>query len=466
MAPRTAVVNSNGGWCWFQDERAIVDPGSRRLLLGSVASVAGAEGERRGGDVDLTVVDLDRFGEDTTGTGLDPAARTVTLHQGLESDDHDNPALWHRDDGRWLAVYSRHKSDDHTRWRISEIGDPTRWGPESTFDWRDLFDSPEQAQAQAQAQALGGGRGVTYQNLHRLDGVLYCFVRAINDDPCYLVSHDDGDTWTFGGRLLTRKKIGYVNGYARYASGTRFGTDDRLDLIITEHHPRDYGTSIWHGYLAGGHLHRSDGTTVGELGRSLVDPTPRAEDLTCVFANGSTWDGAVMTHAWTTDLRRFPDGTVVALLTARADDTLGTRTDRAVLDPIDHRLFRAVLHAGAEQWDVHQLAVAGPQLLPHEEDYTGLGTIDPEDPDALWLSTVVDPRDGTDLPHHEIFHACTEDGGLNWTWTPVTEDSEVGNYRPIAVPGARELSVLTWYRGAMSSSQSYDAEVVVRVARR
>ncbi|AXK46333.1 sugar phosphate isomerase/epimerase family protein [Brachybacterium saurashtrense] len=452
--PREAAVTANGGWCWFQDERALVDAATGTLLLGAVASVGGADGERRGGDVDLHVVDLDRLGEEG-------AASTLTLHPGLESDDHDNPALWRRTDGRWLAVYSRHKSDDLTRWRLSDSADPAgSWGPERSFDWTALFGSAEEA------ERLGGRRGVTYQNLHALDGVLHCFVRAINDDPCYLVSHDDGETWEFGGRLLTREKVGYVNGYARYASGTRFGTEDRIDLIITEHHPRDYGTSIWHGYLAGDRLHRADGTAVGALGRGLTDPTPRAEDLTCVLENGSTRDGAVLTHAWTTDLRRFPDGTLVALMTARADDTLGTATSRHETDPIDHRFLRGVLRPGESAWQVRELAVAGPQLMPHEEDYTGLATVDPDDPDALWLSTPVDPRDGGALAHHEIFHGATDDDGATWRWSPVTEGSAADNFRPIAVPGDPHRAVLAWYRGGMRSSQRYDAEVRVRVTPR
>lgn len=451
MFETVGVVNANGGWCWFQDERALVDPATGTLLLGAVASIGGADGERRGGDVDLHVADLDRLGEPGS-------VSTVVLHAGLESDDHDNPALWRRADGRWLAVYSRHKSDDLTRWRINEGSDPAVWGPEHTFDWRTLFESPQQA------EALGGARGVTYQNLHQLDGVLYCFARAINDDPCYLVSHDDGTTWEFGGRLLTREKIGYVNGYARYASGARFGTEDRIDLLITEHHPRDFANSIWHGYLAAGRLHRADGTAVGELGRALTDPTPRAEDLTCVLASGSTWGDAVLTHAWTTDLRRFPDGTLVALMTARADDTLGTGSDRRATELIDHRVLRGVLRPGASAWQVSELAAAGPQLLPHEEDYTGLATIDPEDPDALWLSTPVDPRSGAALAHHEIFHGATADDGASWTWTPVTEGSGVDNFRPIAVPGDPRRAVLAWYRGTMRSSQDYDTEVRVRVS--
>ncbi|MGY5765273.1 BNR-4 repeat-containing protein [Brachybacterium sp. DNPG3] len=501
---RTAVVDANGGWCWFQDERALVDPVGGRLLIGAVASSAGHEGESRGGDIDLHVVDLAAFGaaDAAADAGAD-AVRTVVLHAGLESDDHDDPALWRRDDGRWLAVYSRHKSDDLTRWRISETDDPAgAWGPERAVDWRTLFTGADAEEV----AALGGHRGVTYQNLHRIDGVLHCFVRAINDDPCYLVSHDDGESWEFGGRLLTREKVGYVNGYARYASPNRFAAGDgptgadasparaddgagradgRLDLIITEHHPRDMATSIWHGYLAGGALHRADGTVVGPLGRGLREATPRAEDLTCVFANGTVWGGSPMTHAWTTDLRSFADGTVVALFTARADDTLGTsfaRDERAAREghegprrppegPVDHRFFRAVLRPGSAAWEVRELAVAGPHLMPHEEDYTGLGTIDPDDPEQLWISTPVDPRDSTALARHEIFRGrlvagadgVTGTDDERWEWTPITPGTARSAFRPIAVPGDPTLQVLTWYQGTMDASQRYDAEIVARV---
>src|SRR5690606_30476354 len=154
---------------------------------------------------------------------------------------------------------------------------------------------------------------------------------------------------------------------------------------------RDYPTSIWHGYLAGGALHRADGTEVGPLGRRIEDDAPRAEDLTPVFTSGSVWDGSTMTHAWTTDLRRGADGTLVALLTARADDRIGTETDRHVTAPIGHRFFRAVLRPGQQEWEVRELARAGAQLMPHEEDYTGLGVVDPYDLDALWLSLPIDP---------------------------------------------------------------------------
>ena len=456
MFDKVGVVNANGGWCWFQDERALVDPDRGLAVIGSVASPAGVDGGARDGDVEVTVVDL-ASGE-LTGT------RSV-LHAGFEADDHDTVTLWHRADGRWVAVYSRHKTDELTFWRISEPNDPTTWGPEQSYSWTPHFG--------AEFTGRAPGRGVTYQNVHPLGRRLYCFARAINDDPCYLISDDDGASWTFGGRLLTREKIGYVNGYARYTSGPfpkhgedRNGRIDRIDFVITEYHPRDYPTSIWHGYLEGDHLYRADGTAVGPLGRDIEDATPRAEDLTQVFANGTTLDGQVMTHCWTADIRRDASGRIVALFTARADDTGGVDLPHRTEEPVPHALLRAELVPGSATWQVTKVGDAGPQLLAHETDYTGLGSIDPDDLDSLYFSTSVDPRDGTDLGVHEVFHGTTADGGATWTWTPVSEGSAGSNYRPIAIPGDPTRRVLTWYRGTMESSQRYATEVVLAVGAR
>jgi hypothetical protein len=416
------VINDNGAWCWFQDERAVVDPDGQVLVVGSIAAPEGPGGADRAGNVELTVVDL-RSG----------SSEVVVLHERLEADDHDVPALWRRADGRWLAVYTKHKTDDLTRWRVSEPGDPRTWGPERTFDWSQFT----------------GGRGVTYSNLHVLDGRLYCFSRAVNDDQCALVSDDDGDTWTYAGKLFTRPKVGYVNGYTRYVS-----TPTRIDLVTTDHHPRDYNNSIYHGYLEAGALHRTDGTVVDPA--ALDGEAPSQVELTTVLEAGSLWDGEPMTHCWTIDIRRAADGTLAAILLARQEDP-SDRSDRH-REVRDHRFFYARLAPGGK-WQVRQLAKAGPGLLPHEQDYTGLVAIDPYDVDSLYVSTPIDPRDGTALPHHEIFHAHVTDAGT--TWTPITENSDVDNLRPIVAPGDPTRIPLLWFRGPMTASQHYNCEVVL-----
>ncbi|GAA5200403.1 BNR-4 repeat-containing protein [Microbacterium jejuense] len=426
--PSPYVINDNGAWCWFQDERALIDPEAGLLVVGSIAVAEGPGGAERAGNVELTVVDL-----------ASRTSRIVVLHENLEADDHDVPALWRRRDGRWLAMYAKHKTDDLMRWRVSEPGDPTRWGPESTFDWTELTE----------------GRGVTYANIHELDGRLYCFTRAINDDQCALVSDDDGDTWSFAGKLFTRPKVGYVNGYTRYAS-----TPDRIDLVTTDHHPRDYDNSIYHGYLERGMLHRSDRSVLDP--RALQGGAPSQEGLTRILAAGTDLGGATLTHAWTSDIRVDPAGGIAATLTARGDDAPASPTPELerIREIADHRFVYARFRPD-RGWTVHPLGLAGPGLLPHEQDYTGLATIDPHDLDTVFVSTPFDPRDGSRAPHHEIYRGRTADDGASWRWTAITSESDADNLRPIVAPGDATRTALLWFRGDMTASQHYRCEIVL-----
>ena len=87
------VLNDDGGWCWYQDERAIVYQG--QLLVGSIA-MGRADASRRG-SAELTIFDLDSRGH-----------QRITLRAGLGADDHNVPALQVLPNGRVLAVYATH----------------------------------------------------------------------------------------------------------------------------------------------------------------------------------------------------------------------------------------------------------------------------------------------------------------------------------------------------------------------
>ena len=425
------VINDNGAWCWFQDERALVDPQTQTLVVGSVAAAEGSGGDDRSGNVELTVVDL-----------AARKARVVVLHEAFEVDDHDVPGLWRRRDGRWLAAYTKHKTDDLMRWRVSAPNDPTVWGEERTFDWAPLT----------------AGRGVTYVNLHELDGRLYCFSRAVNDDPCALVSDDDGDSWNYAGKIFTRQKVGYVNWYTRYAA-----SDGRIDLITTDHHPRDYDNSIYHGSFERGALRRSDGSVVDEHPFDPEGTAPSQAVLTTVLGAGERIGGVRLTHAWTSDIRTDAAGTIAAIVTARGDDEpSGPEEEFARRRPVlDHRFVYARKDAEGT-WVRHPLAAAGAGLLPHEQDYTGLGVIDPYDLDVVFVSTPLDPRTGRRTEHHEIYRGETTDGGGRWAWNAITENSTVDNLRPIVAPGDPDRIALLWFRGEMSASQHFDCEIVLR----
>jgi len=157
-------INPNGGWCWYQDERVIVDNG--KILVGSVKSA--------GGDVDVNIVEI-----------ANGETQTVTLHEELESDDHNVPAFVKMPGGRYLAVYAKHGTDRLMRWRISmNPNDPTEWQPERYFE----LDA-----------------NVTYSNVLQLSAQnnrLYNFHRSIGWDPNYVISDSHGRRWSYGGQLL------------------------------------------------------------------------------------------------------------------------------------------------------------------------------------------------------------------------------------------------------------------------
>jgi hypothetical protein len=102
-------------------------------------------------------------------------------------------------------------------------------------------------------------------------------------------------------------------------------------------------------------------------------------------------------------------------------------------------------------------------MLLHEQDYTGLGAVDPNNLDQVYISTPVHPGTGEATDHYEIYRGQTADGGASWSWSAVTEDSHSDNLRPLVVPGDPSVHAVLWFRGSMASSQAYTAEVVGQV---
>ena len=116
----------------------------------------------------------------------------VELHAGLEQDDHDAPALLvrrRRPLPGGLQQARRRQPDPLPH--LEQPGDPNSWRPEQTL---------------ARPAAT-----VTYSNLFRLrkenggKGRIYDFYRGENWNPNFLVSDDDGETWSYGGRLVPNR---------------------------------------------------------------------------------------------------------------------------------------------------------------------------------------------------------------------------------------------------------------------
>jgi hypothetical protein len=403
VKPGVITFNANGGWCWYQDERVVVDNG--QILFGTVASPSG--------NVEVTAYDL-----------ASGRSSLAVLHARLETDDHDAPSLLVLPDGRYLAAYSKHGGDRLMRWRIStRPGDAGQWEAEQSID--------------AEAKA-------TYSNLFRLSGEddrIYNFYRGAGWDPNFMISRQGGRTWDYGGRLLHNADDprSRMRPYLKYASNNV----DTIHFITTEAHPANFeGTSIYHGYLRGGKLYRSDGALVPPRGEPPADPT----SLTKVFA------GDPQNRAWTSDIHLDAEGRPYVAYSVHKSDE-------------DHR-YRYARWDGKRWWD-YEIAFAGRRLYDTQTHYTGIFALDPNDPAAAYVSTDVHPATGEPLissadgrRHYEIFGGITADRGATWSWRPLTENSSADNIRPVVPVWDRQHTAVLWLRGEYRHYRDYDLEVV------
>jgi hypothetical protein len=137
----------------------------------------------------------------------------------------------------------------------------------------------------------------------------------------------------------------------------------------------------------------------------------------------------------------------------------------------DHRYHYALWNG--KQWVDHEIAYAGSCLYSRELDYTGNISLDPGDPDAVYISANVEPKSGAPLlsradgkRHYEIFRGTTTDGGASWSWTSITANSSADNLRPIVPDGSGDNTVLLWLRGTYRTYTDYNLAVVGVIARR
>ncbi|MBI4875279.1 MAG: BNR-4 repeat-containing protein [Acidobacteria bacterium] len=432
--PEIRVLSDDGGWCWFEDERAIV--AGDKLIFGTVAS--GRKNPARKGNIEVVQYDLKRH-----------RATTFTLHRPERDqrpkewmDDHNSPAFLARPDGRLLVCYARHNTSSQIHSRLSSKPlDAAAWEEEKLF-----VPSPSSR--------------VTYSNLFLLKkenggrGRVYDFYRGFNNSfkPSYSFSDDFGETWTAGGVVIDVPAKVRHRPYVKYCSNGQ----DTVHLAYTEGHPDVFDNSVYHVFCRDGRLHRSDGTPIRGLEDGLRDP----REGTRIF------QGDANNVAWTTDFHVMPQGELALLYTVQKDGGGLPPREKGR----DHR-FRLARWSGG-RWEDHEIAYAGSRLYPTQEFYTGLAALDPFDPRTVYISTDADPVSGEPLisradqrRHRELFRGTTLDG-KSFRWTAVTKDSSADQVRPIIPiwPGKRRA--VLWLRGVMRAYTDYDFEVAGLVENR
>ena len=399
-AAEPVVLNPDGAWCWFQDERALVYDG--KLTFASISSQ---------GSVQATTWEFK-----TGQVGI------FNLREKFQIDDHNVPGLLLRSDGRLMAFYTWHGGPAARREMFVRETvrpkDPSDWTPERSFDAQ----SPN---------------GFSYANPFQLSaemGRIYLFWRSIQFNPTWSASDDLGRTWR-----KAANHIFYKDGerpYVKYASSGA----DTIHFAFTDGHPdRSFKTSLWHAYYRKGGLYKSDGTFV----RKLEDGPIQISEATQIYDGVNSPTG----EAWVWDLHLDKAGRPVVVYSSHPD-------------PMDHR-YRYARWDG-KVWRDQQIAYAGTRLYKGQEYYSGGICLDPDDLNVVYLSSDVDIHTGkpNGSGHREIYRGVTRTGGNAWAWQPVTTGSKLDNLRPIVPAGHPGKTFVLWYRGRYEAYTKFETEVV------
>ena len=203
----------------------------------------------------------------------------------------------------------------------------------------------------------------------------------------------------------------------------------------------DYDNSLYHGYLQGDTIHHSNGAVVGTL-NTTTEKKIATWELTKVF------QGTPDDVAWMADIELDRDAHPYVLFSTQIDGR-GLPRGQGGMDLRYH-----YARWDGTSWHTEEIAQAGRRLYAGEDDYSGLGALDPRNPDVMYISTDADPVSGDPLVshadrkrHYELFRGQRDARLGKWTWAPFTRNSTADNLRPVIPAWNDPRTALVWMRG-------------------
>lgn len=374
-----------GVWSWFADPRALryVDTEDKTY----VGFVSGS---------DVMVAAYDHATGEITG-GL--------LEEAFEGDDHANPVLRVKSDGRIQAIYSKHNGSNMWFRETVNPEDVTSWQAASSESW---------------------GTSMTYPNpIDLSDRVVLHFRSNLNgNDPHYVESTDDGETWGSAEHLFLG--AGFDRPYLKCA---KHPTLDRIDYVLVEQHPQEDNTvknSLYHFYREGTDFYTSDGTLIGGMATLPLE----ASDITLL------WDGPTENaDCWQWGIAHDGDGDPVIVFATMSDDG-GSLTNNSI-----HTARYA--RWNGTSWDINPIVSMGKTIhTGGEAGYSAGIALDPTDVSVVWVA--VEDSAGTEATLHRY---TTSDGGSTWTGEELIGAGLEENVRPVVPLNRHDDVAVLYFRG-------------------
>ncbi len=331
-------------------------------------------------------------------------------------DDHIQPAILLRNDGRILAAWSKRSSDSNDiRWALSE----------SPYDIAEF----------GEHDAFFAGDAGDYPKLVQWGEEIRVYYRASAFDVWnYRVSTDGGETWSEERHWLDFSAYDQpVSAHRVYPHIYREG--DQLHFVIGGYRTQD--KTVRHGYLEDGQLFDSHGNHIGEDGAPITE-----------------WDA--LTPVWRGTEDHWTDSpNVNDLIVKDGTPYIAFEEIRRIGEGGGSGDFRARWASyRAGEWFVSDEIVDMGGEIPETAPTPGLyhkGGIffDQNDPYTVFVSVEVDH----DKRAYQVQEWTTTDNGHTWDMVWGSNDGEVEGYAPHAKRGqalsprnhdGEELRVLWW----------------------
>lgn len=370
----------NGAWCWFSDPRAIYFKGQHsRTYAGWVDSL---------GNIVVGFYDHDL-----------KTIETKLLHQQLEKDDHNNPALFIDGQGKLMVFYSKHASTEPIYLlKGKNAEDISEWETADTLNLNDSIAYP------------GLSNTYTYANICQLsdeNNKLFLFWRGADFKPNFSVSSDSGNTWSRGKILILPERI-YKDRrpYLKIASNNK----DVIHFAFTDGHPNSEKTnSIYYAKYRNGAIYKANGRKITDWSALPIQP-----GLTDIVFDATKSNE----RAWIWDVAENKKGDPVIVYSRFPNDS-------------NHVYYYSVWEN--RKWNNYKLVNSGPwfpqtpkEKKEREPNYSGGIVLDHDDPSIVYLSRLKNKK-------FEIEKWTTANQGKDWTIEEITSNSENNNVRPFVI---------------------------------
>jgi len=377
------IKDNKGVWTWFNDPRGLCYNG--KTYLGWITS----EGK-------IVVYQYNHL------TGEE---NSFILNSNFEIDDHNNPAFTILEDGKIMAIYSRHYLTRGSYYRITE-------NPEDITSWT--------------SEKYVSSNYVTYANPFYLsdERVVYDFYRGGNGERKYATYNPSTDSWNSPKNL-------FVNGnnrpYIKYWSNDK----DEIHFTVTNGHPNEIINNIYHFYYKDGNFYKTDGTLIGSESNLPLRPS----DVTKAYDGSST-------NSWIWDIVVKDDIPYIVYTTYENMNDITYRY--AKWDP------------SISQWKNYFITNSNSAgLYSSERHYAGGIVIDNKNPNMIYVSIKVNGI-------FEIQKFITNDGGESWNKEDITFGSYKDNLRPYVIKNYNDNFDLVWFKGDYNTYINWDTDIYGR----